>query len=96
MSRKWAKKMKSIAFFNNKGGVSKTTTVLNIAYILGEVYKRKVLVVDCDGQQNASRFLADELSDVGIEKTLVDSDHRKQLYQIPDMRTLTFLHLQQI
>ena len=73
MSRKWAKKMKSIAFFNNKGGVSKTTTVLNTAYILGEVYKRKVLVVDCDGQQNASRFLADELSEVGIEKTLVDS-----------------------
>lgn len=73
MSRKWAKKMKSIAFFNNKGGVSKTTTVLNTAYILGEVYKRKVLVVDCDGQQNASRFLANGLSEVGIEKTLVDS-----------------------
>ena len=34
--------MKSIAFFNNKGGVSKTTTALNVAYILGQVYKRKV------------------------------------------------------
>ena len=66
--------MKSIAFYNNKGGVAKTTTVLNTAYILGEVYKRKVLVVDCDGQQNASRFLADELSEVGIEKALVDSE----------------------
>lgn len=65
--------MKSIAFFNNKGGVSKTTTVVNIAYILGEVYKRKVLVVDCDGQQNASRFLADELSQSGIEKALINA-----------------------
>lgn len=65
--------MKSIAFFNNKGGVAKTTSVLNIAYILGEVYKRKVLVVDCDGQQNASRFLAKDLSEVGIEETLTNT-----------------------
>ena len=64
--------MKSIAFFNNKGGVAKTTTVLNIAYIIGEVYKRKVLVVDCDGQQNASRFLADTLSENGIETVLTN------------------------
>ena len=28
--------MKSIAFFNNKGGVSKTTTVLNIAYMIAK------------------------------------------------------------
>lgn len=66
------KTMKSIAFFNNKGGVSKTTTVLNVAYILGEVYKNKVLVVDCDGQQNASRFLADELNEDGVEKILIN------------------------
>ncbi len=66
--------MKSIAFFNNKGGVSKTTTVINIGYILGEVYKRKVLIVDCDGQQNTSRFLADEISITGIETVLTDSN----------------------
>ena len=64
--------MKSIAFFNNKGGVSKTTTALNVAYILGQVYKRKVLVVDCDGQQNASRFLADNISEIGLESVLTD------------------------
>lgn len=64
--------MKSIAFFNNKGGVSKTTTALNVAYILGQVYKRKVLVVDCDGQQNASRFLADNISEIGLENVLTD------------------------
>ena len=64
--------MRSIAFFNNKGGVSKTSTVINVAYILGEVYDRKVLVVDCDGQQNASRFLADEINNTGIETVLTD------------------------
>lgn len=66
--------MKALAFYNNKGGVSKTTTVLNVAYIMGEVYKRKVLVVDCDGQQNATRFLADEYSEHGVESVLINSE----------------------
>lgn len=66
--------MKALAFYNNKGGVSKTTTVLNVAYIIGEVYKRKVLVVDCDGQQNATRFLADEYSENGVESVLINSE----------------------
>ncbi len=66
--------MKALAFYNNKGGVSKTTTVLNVAYIIGEVYKRKVLVVDCDGQQNATRFLADEYSEHGVESVLINSE----------------------
>lgn len=66
--------MKALAFYNNKGGVSKTTTVLNVAYIMGEVYKRKVLVVDCDGQQNATRFLADEYSEHGVESVLIHSE----------------------
>lgn len=65
--------MKSIAFFNNKGGVSKTTTVINIAYILGEVYENKVLVVDCDGQQNSTRFLCETPKENGIEKVLTDT-----------------------
>lgn len=71
--RKEGKKMKSIAFYNNKGGVAKTTSVLNVAYIIGEVYKCKVLVVDCDGQQNASRFFADTISDTGIDSVLINS-----------------------
>lgn len=40
--------MKSIAFYNNKGGVGKTTSVINIAYeFSGE---NRVLVIDVDGQ----------------------------------------------
>ena len=66
--------MKALAFYNNKGGVSKTTTALNVAYIIGEVYKRKVLVVDCDGQQNATRFLADEYTECGIESVLIKTE----------------------
>lgn len=50
--------MKSIAFYNNKGGVGKTTSVINIAYQLAA--DKQVLVVDLDGQANCSRFFADE------------------------------------
>ena len=48
--------MKAIAFYNNKGGVGKTTSVINIAYTLAAA--NKVLVIDLDGQANCSRFFA--------------------------------------
>ena len=59
--------MKSIAFYNNKGGVGKTTSVINIAYQLAA--DSKVLVVDLDGQANCSRFFVDEPK-VGLEVAL--------------------------
>lgn len=43
--------MKSIALFNNKGGVSKTTTTFNLGWILAQKGKR-VLMVDADPQCN--------------------------------------------
>ena len=43
--------MKTIAFFNNKGGVGKTTTTLNLRVALPKQRKRE-LVVDVDPQSN--------------------------------------------
>lgn len=60
--------MRSIAFYNNKGGVGKTTSVINIAYQLASDGK-KVLVVDLDGQANISRFFTDEPK-AGLEASL--------------------------
>ncbi len=47
--------MKKIAIYNNKGGVGKTTSVINIAYSLNKKDNR-VLVVDCDMQKNCYMF----------------------------------------
>lgn len=48
--------MRSIAFVSEKGGVAKTSSVLNVAAVLGG-QGRRVLVVDTDPQGNASFVL---------------------------------------
>ena len=65
--------MKMLAFYNNKGGVGKTTAAINVAYALSKK-KKQVLVIDCDGQSNSSRFLVDAYNEnCGIEQALVSS-----------------------
>jgi chromosome partitioning protein len=46
---------KKIAIYNNKGGVAKTTSVINLAYCI-QKNNKKVLVVDCDTQENCFSF----------------------------------------
>ncbi|MBR5984031.1 MAG: AAA family ATPase [Bacteroidales bacterium] len=49
--------MKSIAIFNNKGGVGKTTLLCNVASYLCVKKAKRVLVVDADPQCNASLYM---------------------------------------
>ena len=49
---------KSIAFFNNKGGVSKTTTCFNLGWMLAE-RGNKVVMVDADPQCNLTGMVLD-------------------------------------
>lgn len=57
--------MKSLVFFNNKGGVGKTTLSFNLAHMLARQGPR-VVVLDYDPQCNISAILLDEtvLADV--------------------------------
>jgi chromosome partitioning protein len=60
--------MKKIAFWNNKGGVAKTTISANIAYALAEM-GNKILTVDCDSQRNLYEFFSDDSGTDGIKST---------------------------
>ena len=52
--------MKVITFFNNKGGVGKTTTIINLASYLSIYREKKVLVVDLDPQSNSTQAILPE------------------------------------
>lgn len=52
--------MKVITFFNNKGGVGKTTTIVNLASYLSISKNKKILLVDLDPQSNATQAILPE------------------------------------
>lgn len=49
--------MRTYAIVNRKGGVGKTTTAVNLAYVLATSCHLRVLLVDADGQANATQIL---------------------------------------
>lgn len=77
-----------ITFFNNKGGVGKTTLACNFAHRLASynnIDKLSVLVIDADPQANATQLLIDEeiWEDIYIDKT--HSYQRTIMYVFKDI-----------
>lgn len=63
--------MKTIAFFNNKGGVGKTSLVYHIAWMFAEL-GIKVVAADLDPQANLTSMFLDEDR---LEELWPDNDH---------------------
>lgn len=68
--------MKSIAFFNNKGGVGKTSLIYHLAWMFTE-RGIKVLAVDLDPQANLTSMFLDEDR---LEELWPDGEHPQTVY----------------
>ncbi len=70
--------MQSIAVFNNKGGVGKTTLLCNLAGYLQKECGKRVLVIDADPQCNSTTYALDEDS-------FYDVYYEPKLFTISDL-----------
>lgn len=70
--------MRSIAMFNNKGGVGKTTLLCNLAGYISQNMSKKVLVVDADPQCNSTTYVLNE-------ETFLDVYYEPKKFTINDI-----------
>lgn len=64
--------MQKTSVVNNKGGVGKTTTVVNLSHILSQHFNKKVLLIDLDPQGNATKFLGMQHHNITIANVLTE------------------------
>ncbi|MDJ0599576.1 MAG: ParA family protein [Crocosphaera sp.] len=69
---------KRIVVFNHKGGVSKTTSIYNIGWMLSK--NSNVLVVDADPQCNLSSLMLGDKFDQYYLDDATKKDNIKEIY----------------
>jgi chromosome partitioning protein len=72
--------MKTIAFFNNKGGVGKTTLVYHLAWMFADM-GRSVIAADLDPQSNLTSMFLDENR---LEELWPDGKHPNTIHGVID------------
>lgn len=72
--------IRTTAIVNLKGGVAKTTTVINMAAILAKDHGKRVLIIDADSQCNTTEFFGAEPSNMNLATILRGA----QYYVEPD------------
>jgi chromosome partitioning protein len=83
--------MAIFAVANQKGGVGKTTTVVNLAAYLGAL-GAKVLLVDCDPQANSTNGLGERPSGGGLYHVLLDADSASDVIITTSTKGVDLLH----
>lgn len=78
--------MERIAFFNQAGGVGKTTCLTHVAHALA-LKGKSVVVADCDPQANATTFLGASTSLTDTYRTLYDAVVGKPQWEVPMANT---------
>lgn len=66
--------MRTISFMIAKGGVGKTISSVNFAYILATEYNKKVLLIDLDPQGNASKAYGVLCDDLTVADLMLDRE----------------------